>query len=78
MAIRIYITVSCGDCSRAKRFLEDKGVEFEEINIEEDEQAAQLVMDNNGGKRRVPTIEIDGSYYGNPTLRQLADLLANY
>lgn len=75
MAIRMYTTTWCGDCYRVKRFLESNGVEFEEINIDEDEQAAMLVMQNNQGKRRVPTLEVDGSYYGNPPLHELADIV---
>ena len=71
----MYTSTWCGDCYRAKRFLEASGVEFEEINIDEDEEAAMLVMSNNDGKRRVPTLEIDGAYYGNPPLHELAELI---
>jgi mycoredoxin len=77
MAIRMYTSQWCGDCYRTKRFLEANGVEFEEISIDEDEEAAKLVMRNNNGKRRVPTLEIDGAYYGNPPLPELAELLGN-
>jgi mycoredoxin len=77
MAIKMFTTTWCGDCYRAKRFLKANGVEFEEINIDEDAEAAELVMKNNDGKRRVPTLEIDGSYYGNPPLDELAELIGN-
>jgi mycoredoxin len=77
MAIRMYTSTWCGDCYRVKRYLEAKGVDFEEVNIDEDEEAARLVMKNNEGKRRVPTLEINGSYYGNPPLYELAELVGN-
>jgi hypothetical protein len=32
-------------------------------------------MSHNGGKRRVPTFDINGSFHGNPPLSKLAALL---
>ncbi|HEX8174405.1 MAG TPA: glutaredoxin family protein [Pyrinomonadaceae bacterium] len=58
--IRMYTTEWCGDCRNAKRYLRELGVEFEEVNIEENEQAAAFVIDANEGKRKVPTFEVDG------------------
>ncbi|HEX8746571.1 MAG TPA: glutaredoxin domain-containing protein [Pyrinomonadaceae bacterium] len=58
--IRMYTTGWCGDCRNAKRYLRELGVEFEEINIEENEQAAAFVIRANEGKRKVPTFEVDG------------------
>jgi mycoredoxin len=58
--IKMYTTQWCGDCRSAKRFLKERGVVFEEINIEEAEGAAEYVMRANEGKRKVPTFEIDG------------------
>jgi mycoredoxin len=59
-SIKIYTTTTCGDCRNAKRFLKEQGVQFEEINIEEAEGAAERVMQLNEGKRKVPTFEVDG------------------
>lgn len=75
MRIRVYTTNWCSDCWRAKRFLRDSKIEFEEIDIEQDDEAVQLVMAKNDGKRRVPTFEIDGAYYGNPTIPELAGIV---
>ena len=58
--IRIYTTEWCGDCRHSKRFLKEQGVSFEEIDIEEDERAAEFVMQANRGLRKVPTFEVDG------------------
>ena len=60
MTIKMYTTTWCGDCRNAKRFLNQRNIAFEEINIEETEGAAEYVMSVNGGKRKVPTFEIDG------------------
>jgi mycoredoxin len=58
--IKMYTTAWCGDCRRAKRFLGERGVEYEEIDIEQEEGAAELVMSLNDGKRKVPTFVVGG------------------
>lgn len=75
MSVRVYTTQWCSDCWRAKRFLREKGVEFSEVDIEQDDVAVELVMEKNDGKRRVPTFEVDGAYYGNPTIPELARIV---
>ena len=54
--IKMYTTSWCPDCVAAKRALTQKGLSYEEINIEQDDQAAQFVMSVNGGRRSVPTL----------------------
>ena len=61
--ITMYGSNWCGDCRRAKRFLQDRGVAFREVNIEDSPEAAALVMKVNEGRRKIPTIEIDGRYF---------------
>ena len=75
MPIKMYTANWCGDCWRAKRFLQKNAIDFEEINIEDNDEAASLVMSHNGGKRRVPTFNINGSFHGDPSLAELAVLL---
>ncbi len=58
--IKMYTTAWCGDCRNAKRFLNERGIAYEEIDIEQHGGAAEYVMKINGGKRKVPTFEIDG------------------
>lgn len=54
--VKVYSTTWCPDCVAAKRALDSKGIAYEEINIEQDEAAAEYVMSVNGGKRSVPTL----------------------
>lgn len=75
MKIRVFTTTTCSDCLRAKRFLEANQVPFEEINIDDSREAADMVMSKNNGKRAVPTIEIDGVFHGNPPIAELAALV---
>lgn len=61
--VTIYGTRWCCDCRRAKQFLKERGVKFQEINIDEAPDAEELVLRVNNGRRKVPTIEIAGRYF---------------
>jgi mycoredoxin len=62
-AAKMYTTQWCPDCHRAKRFLADRGVALEEINIDEDPDAEDLVTSVNDGRRKVPTFELNGEFF---------------
>ena len=61
--ITVYGNPWCGDCRRAKKFLQDRGVAFHEVNIDENPEAIELVMRVNDGRRKIPTFEVDGRYF---------------
>jgi mycoredoxin len=73
--IRVYSTSWCSDCRYAKQFLRERGIAFEEINVDEDPDAEELIMRVNDGRRKVPTFEVDGRYFANSPFdaEQLAD-----
>ena len=58
--VKMYTTSTCSDCRAAKRFLSERNIPYEEINLEDVEGAAEIVMQANQGRRSVPTFEIDG------------------
>ena len=60
MQIKVYSTQWCGDCQVTKKYLTQFGIPFEEIDIENDSQAMEYVLEVNGGRRSVPTLEYDG------------------
>ena len=75
--VTIYSTVWCGWCRRLKSQMERAGIEFHEVDIEEDPEAAELVMSVNDGMQTVPTLVFpDGSSLANPTLAQVKAQLA--
>ena len=61
--ITIYSTTWCPDCRRAKSFLKERGVEFREVDIEQDPTGEEIVIKANDGKRRVPTFDVGGRYF---------------
>ena len=75
--VTMYTTSWCGYCVRLKRLMQDEGIEFAEVNIEQDERAADLVMKANGGNRTVPTLVFaDGAALTNPSIDQVRSQLA--
>ena len=61
-AIVVYGTAWCGDCRRAKKLLERRGIDYAWVDIEEQKGAKEDMLRLNGGDRRVPTLLFpDGS-----------------
>ena len=55
----VYSTTSCPWCAKAKEFLRENNVEFEDINVSEDiEKQTEMIMKS--GQMGVPVIDIDG------------------
>src|SRR5438270_981658 len=70
--LTMYTTVWCGYCVRLKRALEREGIDFVEVDIEQDAEAADFVMSVNGGNATVPTVVLpDGTALTNPPLPDL-------
>lgn len=61
--ITLYTAPWCSDCRRTKQFLSERGVSYREVNVDENAEAAEMVIRVNDGKRKVPTIEIEGRYF---------------
>ena len=64
--IRLYSTRWCGYCVRAKTLLENRGVEYEEISLDDDPAFRQKLFELTGGWT-VPQILIDGRPIGGYT-----------
>ena len=53
------------------------GLEFAEVNIEEDEEAAKFVEGVNGGNQTVPVVKFaDGSTMTNPSIKEVTEHVA--
>jgi len=76
MNIKEYVADWCSYCVTAKKFLNSKGVEFEYIDITDNEEAISLVEQINNGRRVIPTLMVDGVSYTNPGINGLMKILA--
>ena len=61
--ITMYTTAWCPDCRRAKSFMKERGVVFQEVDIEQDPTGEEIVMKANNGKRKVPTLRVGDRYF---------------
>jgi glutaredoxin 3 len=64
--IQIYTTAWCGYCIRAKTLLDDKGIEYEEISLDDDPAFRSRIHELTGGWT-VPQILLDGVPVGGYT-----------
>lgn len=74
--IVMYTTAWCVDCWRAKQVMDSMQVEYTEVDITEDPDAAELVVRLNRGYRSVPTLIFpDGSVMTEPSRSALVEKL---
>ncbi len=57
--IKVYTTPACVYCRILKDFLKERGVEFEEVDVSMDREAAREMIEKSG-HMGVPQIEING------------------
>ena len=57
--VKIYSTPTCVYCHSLKGFLKEHKIDFEEVDVSQDEKAAQDMIDKSG-QMGVPVIDIDG------------------
>ncbi|MFN8486600.1 MAG: glutaredoxin domain-containing protein [Caldilineaceae bacterium] len=74
--IVMYTTEWCPDCWRAKQVMGAMKVPYQEVNINRDEAAVDVVIRLNNGNRSVPTIVFpDGSVLTEPSTTALVQKL---
>ena len=76
MNIKVYGADWCSDCVTAKKFLNSKEVDFEYIDITDNNQAITVIEEINNGKRVIPTLIVDGVSFTNPGINGLMKILA--
>ena len=57
--VEIFVTPACPYCYTLKEFLKEKNIEFEEVDVSQDEKLKEELIKKTG-KMEVPIIEIDG------------------
>lgn len=77
--ITVYSKNNCPFCVQAKNLLRMKGIDYQEVKIDEDQQAKDFVLEQ--GHRTVPqiykdgTLLVEGGYQG--LVKQPADFFQN-
>ncbi|MBD2230593.1 glutaredoxin 3 [Phormidium tenue] len=62
--VEIYTWRSCPFCIRAKRLLDQKGIEYTEYAIDGDEAARSKMSERANGRRSLPQIFINDHHVG--------------
>lgn len=57
--VKVYSTPTCPWCHKLKDFLKEKKVEFEDIDVSKDQNAARELIEKSG-QMGVPVADIDG------------------
>jgi mycoredoxin len=60
--LRMYATVWCLDCARARRLLKARGVAWKELDVDQDPAAEARVLKRNAGSRVLPVFEYRGHW----------------
>ena len=61
LKIKVYSTSHCPYCVTLKEFLKERNIEFEDIDVGQDEKMAQEMIEKTR-QMGVPVIEIDGEF----------------
>ncbi len=72
--IRIFSTPICPYCSTLKQFLKEKGFEFEDIDVSQNQDALKEMVEKSG-QMGVPVIDIDGEIIVGFDREKICDLL---
>ena len=59
--IKVYSKPNCVRCEMAKRYLQDKGVKFEEIDVFQDAEALAMLRD--AGYSEMPVVDVNGEFH---------------
>lgn len=57
--VKVYSTPTCPFCMRAKQFLTENNITFENIDVSSNQEAAEEMV-RKSGQMGVPVLEIDG------------------
>jgi mycoredoxin len=73
--VKVYGADWCGDTVRTLEQLKSLGVAHDYIDIEQDEQAARWVREQNDGKERKPTVKLGEQILSVPSNQELETAL---
>ncbi len=62
--VEIYTTPICGYCAMAKRLLDQKGVDYTEVNVMGNMEAMTTMIQRANGGRSVPQIFVGDTHVG--------------
>ncbi len=74
MMVKVYSTQTCPWCHKVKDFLKEKKIEFEDIDVSSNQEAAQEMV-KKSGQMGVPVLDIDGKIIVGFDVKAITDAL---
>lgn len=75
-SIKVFGADWCSMTRKTLAYLQQRGIDYQYINIDNDRESAKWVAAQNDGRERKPTVDIDGEVLSEPTNRELDRALA--
>ncbi|MBU3901585.1 glutathione S-transferase N-terminal domain-containing protein [Patescibacteria group bacterium] len=72
--IKVYSTPTCAYCVTLKRFLDEKGIKYESVDVSQNEKDLREMVDKSG-QMGVPVIDIDGQIIVGFNRNKIVELL---
>lgn len=61
MMITVFSKPNCMQCNFTKKYLNDKGVKFKEINVFKDDKSLAMLRDK--GFSQMPVVDVNGEFH---------------
>jgi glutaredoxin len=75
--VKVYGADWCEDTQRTREHLEELNVRYEYINVDHDKSAEAWIKQQNHGKRKTPTVDLDGKILIEPTNEQVDEAMGS-
>jgi glutaredoxin len=69
--VKVYGADWCAMTTRTREHLDALEIPYDYIDVEDDPAASDWVKEQNGGKEKKPTVDLDGEILSEPTNAQL-------
>ena len=71
--VTVYWRPMCGYCTTLKRDLERSGIDYDEVDIWEHRDKAEVVRAATGGDEIVPTVQVGDRFFVNPSADEVLE-----
>lgn len=73
--VTVYWRPMCGYCELLKRSLQRQGIAFDDVDIWNDREQAEVVKSANNGDELVPTVRVGERFLANPSVDEVVDAI---
>jgi mycoredoxin len=75
--VKVYGADWCGDTRNTRNHLDSLGVQYQYLDVDSDPAAKEWMLEQNGGKQKLPTVAINGEVLAIPDEIDLEAALRN-